>query len=183
VLRRADILQAEHALRAARANVGVARAAFFPSVHLTGALGTVGPGLAKLFAAGGTVWTFAPQITLPLFTGGQNTATLRAAQAGVRLEVARYEKAVQTAFREVADALAAVEAARGQIAVLREAVAIQERRLDLASARYRSGEDAYVNVLLAQQALYAARQARLNAEFRLLTNQVALFRALGGGWR
>lgn len=183
VLRRADILQAEHSLRAARANVGAARAAFFPSIRLTASMGTVAPELTKLFAGGGTVWRFAPDVTLPIFTGGQNRATLRAAHVGVRLETARYEKAIQTAFREVADALASIEAARKQISIQREAVSIQERRLELASARYRAGEDAYVNVLLAQQALYAARQARWNAQFRWLAAQVALYRALGGGWR
>ncbi len=183
VLRRADILQAEHLLRAARANVGAARAAFFPSVRLTGAFGTVSPELANLFGAGNTVWRFAPEVTLPIFTGGQNLATLRAAQTGVRLEVARYEKTVQTAFREVADALAGMDAARRQIEIQRDAVAIQQRRLELASARYRAGEDAYITVLLAQQALYGARQARWYAEYRWLANQVLLYRALGGGWK
>lgn len=183
VLRRADILQAEQGLHAARANVGAARAAFFPSVHLTGSMGSAAPELAKLFAGGGTVWRFAPDVTLPIFTGGQNRATLRAAHVGVRLEIARYERTIQNAFREVADSLAQIEAARRQIVIQREAVAIQERRLELASARYRSGEDAYVNVLLAQQALYAARQARWSAEFRWLTGQLTLYRALGGGWR
>jgi multidrug efflux system outer membrane protein len=183
VLRRADILQAEHLVRAARAHIGVARAAFFPSIRLTGTLGTMAPELGKLFAGGGTVWRFAPDVTVPLFAGGQNLANYRAAKVGVRFEVARYEKTVQTAFREVADALAGIETAGQLMAVQNEAVAIQERRLDLATARYRAGEDAHVNVLLAQQALYAARQAHISARFRWLVNQVSLYRALGGGWR
>lgn len=183
VLRRPDILQAEHELRAARANVGAARAAFLPVIRLTGSIGTVSPELAALFAGGGTVWSFAPQITLPVFTGGRNLATLKAAETGVRIETARYEKTVQAAFREVADALVQADTARKQIALQREASAVHERRLELAAARFRAGEDPYVNVLLSQQALYAARQARWNAEFRLLASQASLYRALGGGWQ
>ena len=106
--RRPDILQAEHTLKAANANIGAARSAFFPTITLTASAGSASSQLSQLFGSGTGVWSFSPQVTLPIFTGGQNRAELDSAKIGTRIEVANYQKAIQTAFREVADALVAI---------------------------------------------------------------------------
>jgi multidrug efflux system outer membrane protein len=183
VERRPDILQAEHVLKAANANIGAARAAFFPTITLTGSIGTASTELAKLFGSGTGQWSFTPQLSVPIFAGGKNLANLDAAKVNTRIELANYEKAIQTAFREVSDALVAHSTYTREAKVDAEAVNTQRRRLDIASARYRQGEDSYLNVLLAQQDLYSVQQARLNAELNTLSSQIALYRALGGGWK
>ncbi len=181
--RRPDILEAEHTLQAAQANVGVARAAFFPAIRLTGAAGAGSSELSSLFSAGTGVWSFVPQLTVPLFRGGQNRAALASAQIGVRIEVANYEKAIQTAFREVSDALVATANYRELVAERTNLIDVQQRRFNIALARYRAGEDAYLPVLTAQQDLYSAQQGRIDAQFNQFTSQLALYKALGGGWR
>jgi multidrug efflux system outer membrane protein len=179
---RPDILQAEHALKAANANIGAARAAFFPHISLTTSVGTTSPQLSGLFTAGSGTWSFAPQLSLPIFTWGSNTATLDAARLNAQGAVAQYEKAIQTAFREVADALIATRSYAEQIDAEAEAITVQQRRLVLATLRYRQGEDTYLSVLSAQQDLYAAQQGLLLAQNNRLASQISLYRALGGGW-
>jgi len=183
VERRPDILQAEHSLKAANANIGVARAAFFPTISLTGSAGFSSSQLSSLFKAGSREWSFAPQVSVPIFTGGKNRAQLESARAGERIQVATYEKAIQSAFREVADALIEVETYSRQIEIENALIKTQQRRLELATLRYRQGEDTYLSELTAQQDLYTAQQGLLQAQFNKLAGQIALYRALGGGWK
>jgi multidrug efflux system outer membrane protein len=183
VQRRPDILEAEHTLKAANANVGAARAAFFPTVTLTGSIGTTSSEFEKLFGSGTGVWSFSPQITLPIFTGGQNLADLDSAKVSTRIEVANYQKAIQTAFREVADALVAGSSYANQIVAEAALINAQQRRYDLANLRYRQGEDTYLNVLSAQQDLYSAQQGQIAAQYNKLSSQISLYKALGGGWQ
>lgn len=181
--RRPDILEAEHTLKAANANIGAARAAFFPVISLTSSTGTSSAQLSGLFGAGNGNWNFAPQISVPIFTGGENRANLDVARISARIDVAEYEKTIQTAFREVADALAAESSYAAQIEAQADAIRAQQRRLQLATLRYRQGEDSYLNVLSAQQDLYSAQQGRLEAQFNRLASQISLYQALGGGWK
>lgn len=183
VQRRADILEAEHTLKAANASIGAARAAFFPRITLTTSIGTTSSQLSQLFGAGTGVWSFSPQVTIPIFTGGQNMADLDAAKIGKRIEIANYQKAIQTAFREVSDALVATGSYESQIESGEKLVATQQRRFELANLRYRQGEDSYLNVLSAQQDLYSAQQGLLSAQYNKLAGQIALYQALGGGWK
>ena len=183
ITRRPDILEAEHALKAANANIGVARAAFFPSISLTGSVGVSSTQLSSLFKAGSGTWNFGPQISVPLFAGGHNVAELDVAKVSERLEVVAYEKAIQTAFREVADALIGVDSYARQITLEQALIETEQRRLDLATLRYRQGEDTYLNELAAQQDLYSAQQGLLQAQFNRLSSKVSLYQALGGGWK
>ena len=183
VQRRADILQAEHTLKAANANIGAARAAYFPRITLTTSIGTTSDQLSKLFGAGTGVWSFSPQITVPIFTGGRLRADLDAAKISTRIEVANYEKAVQTAFREVADALVANGSYARQTETEAKRAEVQKRRFELANLRYRQGEDSYLNVLSAQQDLYSAQHGLLETRYNKLASQIALYKALGGGWK
>jgi len=181
--RRPDILQAEHTLKAANANIGAARAAFFPTISLTANVGSQSSQLSELFSAGTGVWSFAPQITLPIFTGGQNMATLDSAKISQRIDVVNYQKAIETAFREVADALVASSSYADQIQVELKLINAQQRRYELANLRFRQGDDSYLNVLSAQQDLYSAQQELLQSQFRKLASQISLYQALGGGWK
>jgi multidrug efflux system outer membrane protein len=183
ITRRPDILETEHALKAANANIGVARAAFFPSIALTGSVGVSSTQLSSLFKAGSGTWSFGPQISLPLFAGGHNVAELDVAKVSQRLEVVAYEKAIQTAFREVADALIGVDSYARQITLEQSLIETEQRRLDLATLRYRQGEDTYLNELAAQQDLFSAQQGLLQAQFNRLSSKVSLYQALGGGWK
>jgi len=180
--RRPDIRAAEHALRAANANIGVARAAFFPTVRLTAFGGSASPELSDLFEGASKAWTFAPSISLPIFTGGRNVAQLDAAKLAKRIEVANYEKAIQTAFREVADALAVAKSIGTQIDAQTARVTAASRRYELSEARYKAGVDSYLAVLLAQQELFTAQQQLVSARLARLSNLVSLYAALGGGW-
>ena len=180
--RRPDIMEAEATLRAANANIGAARAAFFPRISLTGSVGSASPTLGGLFKAGSAAWTFAPQITLPIFEGGQNLANLDLANVQKRIEIANYEKAIQSAFREVADDLAARSTYDAQIHSLERTTFAQSRTLDLSQLRYKNGVDSYLQVLTAQTNLYTVQQALVNARVARLDNLVALYVALGGGW-
>lgn len=180
---RPDILEAEHTLKAANANIGAARAAFFPSLKLTGSIGTTSDEFSKLFGAGTGMWSFSPQLTVPIFTGGQNRADLDAAKVSARIEVANYEKAIQTAFREVADALVASGNYARQIEARTALILAQQKRFELARLRYRAGDDTYLNVLSAQQDLYSARQGEIEAQYNRRDSQISLYKALGGGWQ
>ena len=181
--RRPDILQAEHTLKAANANIGAARAAFFPTISLTANVGSQSSQLSELFSAGTGVWSFAPQVTLPIFTGGQNQATLDSAKISQRIDVVNYQKAIETAFREVADALVASSSYADQIQVELKLINAQQRRYELANLRFRQGDDTYLNVLSAQQDLYSAQQELLQSQYRKLASQISLYQALGGGWK
>jgi outer membrane protein, multidrug efflux system len=180
--RRPDILQAEYELKAANAEIGAARAAFFPRIALSGSVGSGSAEFSGLLGAGMSAWSFAPQLTIPIFAGDANRATLDTAVFGARIEIANYEKAIQTAFREVSDALVAVGNYAQQMSVESIAIEAEARRLELANARYAQGEDNYLNVLSAQQELYSVRQGRLQALFNRLGAQISLYQALGGGW-
>jgi multidrug efflux system outer membrane protein len=179
---RPDILEAEHTLKAANANIGAARAAFFPTITMTASVGSTSAEFEKLFGGGTGVWSFSPQITLPIFTGGQNMASLDSAKVSKRIDVQNYMKAIETAFREVADALVASRSYTEQIGEESLLVTAQQRRFELANLRYRQGDDTYLNVLSAQQDLYSAQQDLLQDRFRQLTSQISLYKALGGGW-
>jgi len=181
LVRRPDVRAAEHALQAQNANIGAARAAFFPRISLTGSAGSASPELGQLFGGGTGAWSFAPQIVLPLFSGGANIANLRGAEAGRDAAVAQYEKAVQTAFREVSDALAVRATIGERLAAQQRLVEAAAAAQRLTQARYDRGVDSYLAVLDAQRTLYTARQTLLAAQLAQRTNLVELYRALGGG--
>ncbi len=181
--RRPDILEAEHQLEAANANIGAARAAFFPTITLTGSAGTASTALESLFAPGSQAWNFSPQIQWPIFAAGTAWAELQGAKAGKLIEVANYEKAIQTAFREVADSLAVRATVKVQLDAGEALVKAEQRRHELAEARFRQGVDNYLTVLSAQQDLYNARQNLIQSQYSRLFNLINLYQALGGGWR
>jgi multidrug efflux system outer membrane protein len=180
--RRPDILAAEYTLRAANASIGAARAAFFPRIALTGSFGTASADLNGLFKAGSEAWSFAPSITLPIFAAGSNRANLDVAEVVKEIEVANYEKSIQIAFREVADALVARSTFREQLDAQQALLTAQQRRFELSDLRYQNGVDNYLTVLLAQQDLYSAQQALVQTRSAELINLVTLYKALGGGW-
>lgn len=179
--RRPDILAAEHQLKAAHADIGAARAAFFPRVALTGSLGRASADLDGLFAGGSRAWTFAPRISLPIFDAGRNRSNLDLADARRHLAVAHYEKVVQSAFRDVSDALSNAQWLQQQHRIAEEAVAAQAERARLSRLRHDSGAAAFLEVLDAQRELLAAQQQLVQARHALLSNQVSLYAALGGG--
>jgi multidrug efflux system outer membrane protein len=181
--RRPDILAAEHALKSANASIGAARAAFFPSISLTAFGGTSSAELSGLFGGGSGTWTFAPQVNLPLFTGGALRASLDVAHLRKSIQVAQYERAIQGAFREVSDALVARAALDEQLEAQRARTEAEQRRYDLSDLRYRKGVDSYLGVLDAQRDLFAAQQLLIQSRLDRLANLVDLYRALGGGWR
>lgn len=179
--RRPDIMQAEHELRAANADIGAARAAFFPRLSLTGAFGFASHALQALVGAGKQSWSFSPSLSLPIFRGGELQASLDLTRIRTSIAVANYEKAIQTAFREVADGLAARATFTTQLTAQAAAVEQAERRLALAHLSYRAGVTSRLELLDAQRTVYAARQAMLGARHAELTSATALYRALGGG--
>ena len=181
--RRPDILEAEHQLEAANANIGAARAAFFPTVTLTGSAGTASTALESLFAPGSQAWNFSPQIQWPIFAAGTAWAELQGAKAGKLIEVANYEKAVQTAFREVADSLVVRATVNTQLAANQALVKAEQQNYKLTEARFRSGVDSSLNVLAARQTLDSARQNLIQSQYSRLFNLINLYQALGGGWR
>ena len=181
--RRPDILAAEHTLKAANADIGAARAAFFPRIMLTGSGGTASAKLTDLFSGPSAAWSYSPQITIPLFDVGGTRSKLDVSKIGKRIEIANYEKAIQTAFREVADALAIRSILDEKLQAQELLLNAQQKRFDLTTARYRQGVDNYVDVLLAQQDLYAAQQNLLQFQAARLLNAVTLYRSLGGGWK
>ena len=180
--RRPDIMEAEANLRAAYANIGAARAAFFPDISLTATLGTASTALSGLFGAGSAAWSFVPSITQPIFTGGALTANLDLAELQRDSFVARYEKAIQAAFREVADGLAARGTYDEQIAALERYVIAAQSFLELSELRFKTGVDSYLNVLTAQTNLYTAEQVLVSTRLARLTSLVDLYQSLGGGW-
>lgn len=181
--RRPDILQAEATLRSEHADIGAARAAFFPSLSLTASAGTQSAALSSLFGAGTGIWSFVPALTMPIFNSGANQANLDVATVNRDIGVAQYQKTVETAFREVADGLAARTTYQQELASHQQETTDQQRRLELENMLYKNGVDSYQNVLSAQIALYAAQQSLLTARVNQLTSRVDLYRALGGGWK
>jgi outer membrane protein, multidrug efflux system len=181
LLNRPDILGAEHRLISANASIGAARAAFFPRITLTAGLGTMSPDLSGLFGSGTRTWSFAPQIVAPIFASGALKANLRVSQLDRDLAVAGYEKAIQVAFAEVDSALAL----RGTLLEQRRAeealVAALDETRRLADARYRSGLDSYLGVLVADRSLFAGQQALIDVRLAEQLNLVTLYKALGGG--
>lgn len=180
--RRPDVREAEYQLRAANANIGAARAAFFPSVTLTATGGTASRSLSKLFSGGTAAWLFAPDVNLPIFDGGRNKANLESAKTGEKITIANYEKSIQTGFREVADSLAARSGLEERITATEALVNAQQKRARLATARYEKGVDSYFEVLNANLDLFAARQRLIQLRLARSINSVNLYKALGGGW-
>jgi multidrug efflux system outer membrane protein len=183
LVRRPDVLAAEHQLMAANAEIGAARAAFLPAISLTGNFGTESTQLSGLFKGGSRAWTFSPDISLPIFAGGANVANLRATKLARDTAVAQYEKAIQTAFREVADALVARGTLDEQLAAQQALVTASAIAYRLADMRYRGGVDSYLTALVAQVALYSAQQQLQTVRVTRLQNLVTLYKALGGGLR
>lgn len=181
LLQRPDLLQAEHQLKAANANIGAARAAFFPRISLTGAYGSSSSELSGLFEGGSEAWSFSPSISLPIFTGGSNKASLDLAKVRRDQDVARYENTIQTAFREVADALDSVDTLKQQEQAQRSLVDATQRSLELSEQRYEQGADDYLAVLDARRELLSASQELVGVTLSRLNNRITLYRALGGG--
>jgi multidrug efflux system outer membrane protein len=180
LLQRPDILQAESLLKAANANIGAARAAFFPRIALTTAIGTASGDLAGLFQPGSFVWSYAPQIALPIFDA-RTWSALKVTKVDREIAVAQYEKAIQGAFREVADALAQKGTLGDQLAAQQSLLEATTKTYKLSNARYEKGIDIYLNVLDAQRSLYAAQQGLIAIRLAKLSNQVRLYAVLGGG--
>lgn len=178
---RPDIVAAEHRLVASQANIQAARAAFFPSIRLTGALGTASAELSGLFDGGSGVWNFVPSLGLPIFDGGRRRANLDLAEVRSDIAVANYEKTIQNAFREVADALSDRQWLSQQVDLNRQALNAQNRRARLAKLRYDSGAVTYLEVLDAQRDLLDTQQALVQSRYRLQESYLALYTALGGG--
>ena len=181
--RRPDIVEAEYQLKAANADIGAARAAFFPSISLTGAAGTSSAELHGLFDGGSGTWSFTPQINLPIFTGGQLRANLDYAVLQKDMRIAQYEKAIQNAFKEVSDGLAARTTYVDQVKAQRDLVKSAMGYYKLADRRYRVGIDNHIILLDAQRQLFSAQLGLINDRFAQLSSEVGLFQALGGGWQ
>ncbi|MDR6213208.1 efflux transporter outer membrane subunit [Paracidovorax wautersii] len=180
--RRPDIRQAEQLLIGANANIGAARAAFFPRIALTAQAGTVSNELSGLFKSGSWAFSLAPQLTLPIFNAGANQANLESARAGREIAVAQYEKSIQTAFREVSDALAGQATLQEQLDAQRATRQADARRTELSDLRYRNGVSSYLDFLDAQRSLFASEQTLVQTRLLQLQNQVTLYKVLGGGW-
>lgn len=179
--RRPDILQAEHELRGANANIGAARAAFFPRITLTTSVGLSSNELTGLFSGGAGAWSFLPQISLPIFNAGANRANLKVAEVDREIFVTRYERSIQVAFREVADALAQYGTLGEQLTAQQSLVDASAESHRLSDARYRGGVESYLAVLDAQRSLYAAQQNLVALRLSRLANLVMLYKVLGGG--
>ena len=183
LLRRPDIRAAEQQLIGANANIGAARANFFPRISLTASLGRVSTDLDGLLGSGGFgAWSFAPAINLPLFDSGRNQANLKVAEAGRAIAVAQYEKAIQTAFREAADALAGRATLDAQLTALQAQATAERERYRLTELRYRNGVASHLDLLDAQRSLFAIEQALAQGQLAERSNEVLLYKALGGGW-
>lgn len=180
--RRPDVRQAEQLLIAANANIGAARAAFFPRISLTGSVGSASPELDGLFKSGTKAWSVSGNLLQPIFDAGRNSANLDLRKTNREIAVAQYERSIQNAFREVQDALAGRatlgEQARAQLAQANA----EQTRFKLADLRYRNGAASYLDVLDAQRSLFTAQQAVIQVQAAMVQNQVNLYKVLGGGW-
>ncbi len=183
LLRRPDVRQAEQQLIAANASIGAARAAFFPRITLTGSVGLASGDLGELFRGGNSAWSFAPQLIQPLFDAGRNQGNLDLAKANRDIAVAQYERAIQSAFREVADALAGRATLAEQLRAQERQLAAEEARNRLVELRWRNGATSSLERLDAQRSLFAAQQALVQQQALAAQNLTALYRVLGGGWK
>ena len=181
LLRRPDIQEAEHNLLSANANIGAARANFFPTISLTASAGVGSDSLSSLFSHGMSVWSFAPSISLPLFSGGSNMAQLRYAEAEKKGLIATYEKTIQSAFKDVADALARRQTLGEQLDAQRQYVAAEQQTFDVAMKRYQAGVGDYLTALTAQRTLWSAQQTLIELQQTELDNRITLWQSLGGG--
>lgn len=179
---RPDIRQAEQLLLASNANIGAARAAFFPRIALTVGAGSASGQLSGLLKSGSWGWTMAPQLVLPIFDAGRNQAGLDSAKVGRDIALAQYEKAIQTAFREVADALATRATLADQLGAQQRQAMSEATRFKLSDLRYQNGISSYLDLLDAQRSLFTARQAVVQTRLAQLQSQVTLYKTLGGGW-
>ncbi|WMJ70536.1 efflux transporter outer membrane subunit [Stenotrophomonas sp. 24(2023)] len=182
LLQRPDIMAAEYQLLAANANIGAARAAFFPSIKLTGSIGSSSTELSGLFDSGTRVWSFLPTITLPIFQGGKLRANLAVATADRDIALAQYEKAIQVGFREASDALALGSSLDAQVQSQQALVVAAEQARTLSQARYDAGLDSFITLLDARRTAYGAQQTQLQATLAQQANRVTLYKVLGGGW-
>jgi len=183
LLERPDIMAAEHELIGANANIGAARAAFFPTVSLTAGAGVISTDLSDLFDGGSGSWLFAPTVSLPIFTAGRLKAELDVAEIQKEIYVTRYEKAIQSAFREVTDSLTARETYTDQARAQKANLKANEDYYTLARERYEQGVDSFLILLDAQRSLYSSRQNYLTLNLAQLANEVNLYKVLGGGWQ
>ncbi|WP_158781464.1 Cu(I)/Ag(I) efflux RND transporter outer membrane protein [Pantoea sp. BAV 3049] len=182
LLQRPDIMEAEHQLRAANANIGAARAAFFPSISLTSGLSASSSDLSSLFTPGSGMWNFVPEIYLPIFNAGRNEANLTLAQVRQQQSVVNYEQKIQTAFKDVADALSLRESISGQISAQQRYFNSLKITLQRARGLYTNGAVSYIEVLDAERSLFATQQTLLDLKYSQQVNEIKLFNALGGGW-
>lgn len=183
LLQRPDIVQAEHSLRASNANIGAARANFFPRISLTAFTGTASDDLTNLFQGPTGTWTFLPQISLPIFQGGRNLATLRVSEADKKIAVANYEKSIQTAFQEVSDALIQKTALAAQTAAQESLTHATSEAYRLSQERYNQGVDSYLTVLDSQRSMYTSQFNLVTVRSNLELNRITLYKVLGGGWK
>jgi multidrug efflux system outer membrane protein len=183
LLRRPDVLEAEHTLLADNADIGAARAAFFPAINLTGSAGYISSNLSSLIEPASASWAATPSITEPIFHGGQLVGALGEARVNRDIAIAQYEKAIQTAFREVADALALTTTLEHQVEAQLALVHATGEAYSLSQQRYKAGRDSYLDVLDSQRSFYNAQQTLIAAQLSQQTNRTTLFKALGGGWR
>lgn len=181
LLKRPDIQEAEHNLLSANANIGAARANFFPTISLTASAGVGSDSLSSLFSHGMSVWSFAPSISLPLFSGGSNMAKLRYAEAEKKGLIATYEKTIQSAFKDVADALARRQTLGEQLDAQRQYVVAEQQTFDVAMKRYQAGVGDYLTALTAQRTLWSAQQTLIELQQTELDNRITLWQSLGGG--
>ena len=181
--RRPDILQAEYQLQALNANIGAARAAFFPRITLTGSAGVVGSDLEMLLRSSNAAWSFVPQLLLPIFDAGRNQANLESAQVARDMAVAQYEKAIQIGFREVSDALAGRASFGEQLRAQTAQLAAEQKRTELTELRYQSGTANALDRLDAQRSLFAVQQSTVQVQLQTVQNAVTLFKVMGGGWK
>jgi len=181
--RRPDILQAEYQLKAANANIGAARAAFFPSISLTATAGSMSNELSDLFSSGSGTWLFQPQLRLPIFNAGRLKASLDYSKVQKDIRIAQYEKSIQTAFQEVADGLIARSTYNEQLAAQDKLLESSQAYLDLAERRYREGVDNQLTLLDAQRLLFSTQQQRINSQLALLTSEINLYKSLGGSYQ
>ncbi len=182
LVRRPDVRQAEQQLLANNANIGAARAAFFPRISLTASAGVASNDLDTLFSNGTSAWTFVPQLLMPIFDAGRNRANLESAKVARDIAVAQYEKAIQTGFREVSDALAGRATLADQVAAQAAQLTAEQTRMQLMDLRFRNGASNAFEVLDAQRSLFAAQQALVQVQSQQAQNLVGLYKVLGGGW-
>lgn len=180
--RRPDVLAAEHTLMSANIDIGAARAAFFPSITLTAGAGSASTSLSSLFKAGSGAWSFAPSINLPIFDAGSNRATLDSAKVEREIQEQTYQLTLQTAFKEVADALAVRSTLDQRLSSQQALTEASRKSYELSDALYRGGSQSFLEALVSQRSLYSAEQDLITLRLAEQSNRVTLYKVLGGGW-